>query len=56
MWYSIFDTHGDEVCNTGSVLLEDEDQMLSQVFLILTKINDSDVVTIDGREIQVLWK
>lgn len=56
VWYCILDTYGDEVCNTGSVLLDDEDQMLSQVLLILSKVNDTDVVTIDGKEVRVTWK
>lgn len=56
VWYTIFDSNGDEMCGTGSDLLENERGMLAQVFLILTSVNQADTVSIDGKEIKVEWR
>jgi hypothetical protein len=56
VWYTIFDSNGDEMCGTGSELLENERGMLAQVFLILTSVNGGDTVEIDGNKIKVDWR
>lgn len=56
VWYIILDADGSEVSNSGSVLEEDESKMLAEVLLILSSVNESDIVVIDGKEVQVIWK
>lgn len=56
VWYVIFNTHGDEVCNTGSVTNDEESRVRAEVLLLLSRVNGSDVVSIDGEERRIVWK
>ncbi len=55
VWYVVEDCLGEEMCNTGSMLLEDEPQARAQVMWLLAKVNGSNQVEIDLRTVLVVW-
>ncbi len=58
VWYEIVDCEGWEVCHFGGVPTsqpDDVEEMLRQVALILTTVNRSRVITIDGKPLKIEW-
>ena len=56
VWYVIYDCSGDEIFNTGSVYESEESRVRAEVYWMLSKVNDSKIITVDGEQVEVTWK
>ena len=56
VWYTVFNCFGDEVASMGSVLEDEEDALIAQLYLMLTAVNQSETIEIDGRQVRIEWR